>query len=321
MIVDLEHHFRLPREDAGAQVSRRWTEDGQVEYSQGNSGADIGEHLSFMDEAGIDMAVLSGNLENAPLDTVKMWNDACARAVSDHPARLAGFACTLPLGGEPAFDELERAIKELGMKGVHINARPGGLCLDSRELWPFYEKVAELDVPIDVHVETLPDGYDVLHAPWILYYVLAREFDITQQVFRLCFGGVLEDFPGLKIIVNHFGGGVSAIKERMDYYVGLFEGDVYPGDPLISRPWQEYFDQLYFNMAGRGPGLASVKCALTCIAPEKLLFGSDWPPNFENDPAALRAYIDDIRSLDLADDQIEGMLGGNAARLLALSLH
>jgi len=318
MIIDLEHHFRLAREGADSFVSRRWTEDGQVEYSQGNSGADLADHLTFMDGAGIDMAVLSGNLGNAPLDTVRRWNDTCASAVNDYPDRFAGFACTHPLGGDPAFEELERAVKELGMKGVHINARPGGLNLDSRELWPFYEKAAELGIPVDIHVETLPEGYDMLHAPWFLYYVIAREFDIMNQLFRICFGGVLEDFPDLKIIVNHFGGGVAGVIERMDYYVELFEDDVYREAPLISRPWRDYFDKLYFNMAGRGPGIGAIKCALTCIAPDKLMFGSDWPPNFESDAAGCKAYIEEIRALDLPEGDIEAMLGGNAAELLGL---
>ena len=213
---------------------------------------------------------------------------------------------------------IEIPVKGLGMKGAHISARPGGHFLDSKELWPFYEKVAKLGVPLDIHVETYPSGYDALKAPYILSYVMAREFDITQTVLRLCFGGVLEVFPELKIIVNHFGGGISAMLERMDYYVELCGDDVYMGKPLTSKPWRTYFDKLYFNMAGRGPGIGTLTCALTCISPSKLMFGSDWPPNFETDPAGCRRYIDDIKALALPKGDIEAMLGGNAAELLGL---
>lgn len=318
MIIDLEHHFRLATEGAGTSVSRHWNDDGLLEYSQGNSGADVAGHLAFMDGAGIDLAVLSGNLGNAPLDQVRRWNDACARAVSDHPDRFAGFACTDPLGGDPAFGEMERAVTELGMKGVHISARPNGQNLDSPELWPFYAKAAELGIAIDIHVETMPDGYDVLHADWILHYVIAREFDIMNQLLRLCFGGVLEDFPDLKIIINHFGGGIAGVIERMDYYVDLFEGDIYRDKPPLRRPWRDYFGKLYFNMAGRGPGTGAITCALTCIAADKLMFGSDWPPNFESDAAGCKSYIENIRALALPKSDIEAMLGGNAARLLSI---
>ena len=204
------------------------------------------------------------------------------------------------------------------MKGVHINARPGGEFLDSKALWPFYEKCAELDIPIDIHVETYPSGFEALKAPYIMSYVMARELDITTATVRLCFGGMLEDFPELKIIVNHFGGGIAAIKDRMDYYVGLCGDDTFNGEALISQDWNHYFDKLYFNMAGRGPCINTIKCALTCIKPDKLMFGSDWPPNFEVDPSGCKKFIADIRAMDLPSDDIEAMLGGNAVSMFGL---
>ena len=236
----------------------------------------------------------------------------------DHPTRFAGFASALPLGGNEAFDEMDRAVNVLGMKGLHISARPSGLYLDSKELWPFYEKVAELGVPIDVHVETNPDGYDGFEAPWALHYVMARELDITGAAFRLCLGGVLEDFPSLKVIVTHFGGGLAALKDRMDHYVELCGDVFYRDEVLISRPWNEHFNKLYFSMAGRGHGLGTVKSALTCISPQKLMFATDWPPNFENEPEDCRGFIEDIRALDLSATDIDAMLGGTAAALLGL---
>lgn len=318
MIIDIEHHYRPAREGAASVVERKWAEDGSFHYSRGNSAADLDRHLWFMDEAGIDMAVLSGQFGNVTLDRVKNWNDACARVVSDHPTRFAGFASAMPLGGDQALDEIDRAVNQLGMKGVHISARPGGLFLDSRELWPFYEKVSELGVPIDVHVETDPEGYDGFDAPWPLHYVLARELDITGAAFRLCFGGVLEDFPNLKFIVTHFGGALAALKDRMDLYVELCGDVFYRDDVLTSRPWNDYFEKLYFNMAGRGRGIATVKSALTCIGPDKLMFATDWPPNFENEPEDCREFIADIRALDLPPGDIDALLGQTAISLLGL---
>ena len=319
MIIDIEHHYRPPREGASDVVERRWAADGSFHYSRGNSAADLEKHLWFMDEAGIDMAVLSGQFGNVTLDRVKSWNDACARVIDDHPTRFAGFASAMPLGGDPAFDELDRAVNQLGMKGAHISARPGGLFLDSKELWPFYEKVSELGVPIDVHVETNPDGYDGFDAPWPLHYVLAQELDIAGAAFRLCFGGVLEAFPDLKVIVTHFGGALAALKDRMDLYVELCGDVFYRDEVLTTRPWNESFEKLYFNLAGRGRGIASVKSLLTCVSPDKVMFATDWPPNFESEPEDCRDFIADIRGLDLPDDDIEGMLGRNAADLLGLA--
>ena len=145
--------------------------------------------------------------------------------------------------------------------------------------------------------------------------------DICATTMRLCLGGVLEQFPDLVFIVNHFGGGVSAVLERFDAYLSYVgEGwqDFYPGKPLITKPWRHYFEKLYFNMAGRELGMDTVRCALTNISPKKMLFGTDWPFNYDNDPAGARQYIADIRALDLPGEETEAMLGGNGARLLGI---
>jgi predicted TIM-barrel fold metal-dependent hydrolase len=121
--------------------------------------------------------------------------------------------------------------------------------------------------------------------------------------------------------MNHFGGGISAVMERLDAYLGY----VGPGCPsfyqskeLITQPWRTYFDKLYFNMAGREGGMAAVRCALTNISPRKLMFGTDWPFNYDHNPAAAAEYIDAIRSLDLPRDDIEAILGGTAQKLLKI---
>ena len=92
---------------------------------------DVAIHLANMDIAGIDMAVLSGP-EVGTLDDVRLFNDNFADVVSRHPNRFAAFATTLPLGGKPALDELERAVKGLGVKGVLMNAQVSGEPVDSR---------------------------------------------------------------------------------------------------------------------------------------------------------------------------------------------
>jgi len=121
--------------------------------------------------------------------------------------------------------------------------------------------------------------------------------------------------------MNHFGGGVSAVLERLDAYLGYVGPgcpSFYLGKPMISKPWREYFDKLYFNMAGREVGMAAVKCALTNISPKRLIFGTDWPFNYDRNPLGVRQYIGEIRKLDLPEEDIDSMLGGNAASLLGI---
>ncbi len=326
MIIDMEHHTATEDLlDSGASPSgkiceRYWDTDGKMKIRSFEEVARAESHLKFMDEAGIDMAVLTTNPLNS-LGQCRRWNDFCAGLVKEHPKRFLGFATIPPLGGKDAFEELERAVKDLGLSGVHIWTWSGGEPLDSRELWPFYEKVSELDVPVDVHVTLEPPGLDSVHAAYALYYVMARELDMCSATLRVCLGGVLEDFSDLKLIMNHFGGGVSAVLERMDAYMGYVGPgcpSLYMGEPMISRPWREYFDKLYFNMAGREVGMAAVKCALTNINPQKLMFATDWPFNYDRDSTEAKRYIDEIKKLDLPEEIIDNMLGNNATKLLGI---
>jgi predicted TIM-barrel fold metal-dependent hydrolase len=328
MIVDVEQHASTPdhpmmargASQSGLYCERFRAEDGKMKVRTYASSAGSQERLQFMDEAGIDMAVLSTNPLQPP-DQAQKWHEHYTRLVQQQPGRLAGLATIPPLGGQPALTELKRAVHDLGMKGVHICTRNEGLHLDSREMWPFYEKCADLRLPIDVHVTLEPPGYEGIQAPYALSYVMARELDMITETFRLCLGGVLEDFPDLVFIMNHFGGGISALLERLDAYLE-YAGPGCPGlyrdKPLISRPWRSYFNKLYFNMAGRELGIDTVKCALTNISPGKLMFGTDWPFNYDHAPQKAANYIQALNNLDLPRTDIEAMLGGTAARLFQL---
>ena len=325
MIIDFEHHYTpydiwKKRGGKPGEIVRMFTPDGRELRPLDDASHNIQLHLKNMDIAGIDMAVLTGTVDN--LEEARLFNDECAKVVKEYPKRFVGFASTMPLEGKIAFDELERAVRKLDLRGVMITAQVDGHLLDSREMWPFYEKVSELGIPIFVHVSLAAEGFDACKAPYDLNRTVVREFDLALATVRICLGGVLEEFPDLKFIMAHFGGGISSIKERLDRYIGYWGAKFWNGKPLISEPYAERFDEhfnkIYFNMAGREIGMETVKCALTNISPRRLLFATDYPPNFVNDPIGMKTYIEKIRQLDLDKESIEGMLGANGMKLIGL---
>ncbi len=335
MIIDFENHIFMPEQidntpsKSGTVCERFWDEASKsVKIKLHSESTDPEFFMKWMDESGIDMAVLTTNAAQKPIDELaemKLWNDFCARIVKKYPKRFVGFACIPATGGPAALAELERAVKELGMKGVHIWTRthtPDQKPLDHPDMWPFYKKVSELNVPIDVHVTMEPDGLPAMNADYGLYFSLAREIDMCLAVMRICLGGVLEDFPNLVMIMNHFGGGVSSMIERVDAYASRSGSaamrSFYRGKVRISKPWREYWDKLYFNMAGREVGMAAVRCALTNISPQKLVFGTDWPFNFDYQPDEVRRYFAELNKLGLSKKDVDDMLGNNAARILGL---
>ena len=322
MVVDWEHHY-LPEElwlKKGGKKGERgiFYEHGRPRGWLNPELYDVEEHLRVMDAVGIDVAVLSMAITTddtqIALEECKVWDDRTAELLKKYPKRLVSLAPVPPLGGEKAFAELERAIGSLGLKGVIIRSQVNGLPLDSQELYPFYKRVSPLNVPIFIHVSGTPLGYDMLNAPYDLHRRIGREFDLITATTRIILSGVLEDFPDLTFVISHKGGGIAALRERIVSRFGS------PGAPglRIRMSFDEYLSKLYFNLAGHHGGMDSVKCALTCISPSRLVFGTDYPQEFNEDPMNIKIYIENIKKLEMDDESKELMLGGNASRLLGI---
>lgn len=316
MIIDFEHHYypeELVRKHGGRPGEAVvWYEKGIPRITLHDTLYRIDDHLKAMDEAGIDVAVLTS--WDHPLDECKIINNSLARLMKEYPDRIVGLAHVSPLDGETAFAELDRAIKELGLRGVVITAQVQGRPLDSKELWGFYEKVNELGVPIHVHPSTAVLGFEALAAPYDLYRTVGREFDLAAATTRLMVGGVLEDFPGLKFVISHLGGGISAILERIRW----LESGPYRAGTRLTKPLREYFDKIYFNLAGFTGGMNAVRCALTTMSPHRMVFATDYPQNFKGDVEGMRRYVESIKALDLDEGSKERILGKTAAELLGL---
>jgi predicted TIM-barrel fold metal-dependent hydrolase len=120
---------------------------------------DVGEQrLRVMDDAGIDMQVLSVTApgsQQVPAEQAaglsRAVNDRCAEAVAAHPDRFNALA-TLPTQDPgAAIGEATRAISELGLCGVVINGHTQGRFLDAPEFDELLGAIEELDVPIYLH--------------------------------------------------------------------------------------------------------------------------------------------------------------------------
>lgn len=321
MIVDFQHHY-VPVELA---KKRGLYSDKTTYLEEGGRRAttmharlyDLELQLRDMAEAGVDVSVLSCLLGwTATLEECQLINDDLASVQSKYSGRFIGLAQAPVLEGKQALDEIDRSIRELGLKGVTITSQINGISLDSPKLYGLYEKVSELDVPIFVHPALAPIGYDLLQ-DYDLPRVLGREVDLTVATTRLIAGGILDRFPDLKLVIAHFGGGVAAVKDRLlgkGYRFGT-----------LKCPFGDYFDRLYFDLAGFEGSLSALYCALQGIRPERLLFASDYPQDFTGvntdtgkGMRELRGYVDAIRNLPLKQETVEAVLGGTAARLLKI---
>ncbi len=271
--------------------------------------------LPEMERKGVDLQVLSmmAPLARYDLDPElgagysRIQNAAIAKVVKAHPDRFVGIA-TVPLQDPvEAANELERAMRELGMKGVEIGTDVNGKNLDWPELWPFYARAEKLGAFLLVH-PGVPPGAEQMK-DYALFNLIGYPFVTTLAAASLIFGGVLEDFPGLKFCFAHGGGFLPYQRGRLEHG--------YRVKPecrrKIPRPPSDYFRLLYFDTVTHD--LPALEYLVRTAGIDKVLMGSDYPFDV-NDPDP----VETVRLLESVSFEGKRKIWGeNAAGLLGIS--
>ena len=274
--------------------------------------------LKEMDEAGIDMQVLSHGAPATqrfdPETAVRLArkaNDRLHEVVRARPDRFAAFA-TLPTPDpKAAADELERTVTKLGFVGAMVHGLTNGVFLDDQRFWPIFERAQALDVPLYLHpaaphpavVEAyykqyVPDFPNLLSAAW------GYTIETATQGLRMVLSGAFETYPRLKIILGHLGEGLPFLLWRIDHALSR------PGNRRID--FRETF-RAHFHITTSGnfcdPALL---CSVMEMGADRILFAVDWP-FVTNQPA-----VEWMARAPLATEDVEKILCGNAQRLLRL---
>jgi aminocarboxymuconate-semialdehyde decarboxylase len=88
---------------------------------------------------------------HVPHETIMAMNDELAALVARHPGRIHGLASVDAYDGDRAAREAERAIHELGLRGLFVDCARGDLLIDAPQARPTLEVAAKLGVPVFVH--------------------------------------------------------------------------------------------------------------------------------------------------------------------------
>jgi aminocarboxymuconate-semialdehyde decarboxylase len=177
----------------------------------------------YMKKDGFDMQVLIP--DNRPLiyevdpelgrQLARAYNDTVAQDIEGDP-RFIGVAWIYLPDIPESVRELRRSVQDLGLKAVKFNGGYGDGDLDNEALWPLYEEIARLDIPILVHPAARV--FEAQHShPWLVgseryqgfpHFPTALGFPLTYMVSisRLIFSGVLDRFPTLRFAL--FEGGI-----------------------------------------------------------------------------------------------------------------
>lgn len=287
-IVCLEEHVVTPGILAAWQGLDPATRDLAIDMSTGNDKErrllDVGDgRLSAMDEAGIDVAVLShttpgvqGLDAGRAVPLARQANDFIAAAVRSRPDRFEGFA-TLPMGAPlEAALELERAVGQLGLNGAMLFGRTGDRNLDHPDFMPILEAAAAMRAPPYIHPQTPPRG--VVDA---YYQGQGRETDVSLatsglgwhyetgvQTLRLILSGVFEKLPELQLILGHWGEVVLFYLERIDL-----------NTPAANLP-QRISNYFRTNVFVTSSGILSeryLRWAAEAIGIDRIMCATDYP--------------------------------------------
>jgi aminocarboxymuconate-semialdehyde decarboxylase len=274
---------------------------------------DIEDRLKAMDRCGIEMHVLTLTTPSvereAPEKGVKLAelaNDGFSQIIEKYPERFQAFAA-LPLQvPEAAAEELERAVRELGLRGGTLMTNVDGKPLDLDEFMPVYEKAVELDVPLFLH-PTSPINYKAME-DYRLVPILGFGVDTSVAVLRLVFSGVLKKLPRLKLIASHLGGVYPYLRGRIE--TGF---KAYPECKVnIEEPPSAYLRKIWMDSIIYDEDVLMSTLAYT--GAEKIVLGSDHPHQIGD----MANAVGRIERLDISDEDKERILWKNAAELLKL---
>jgi predicted TIM-barrel fold metal-dependent hydrolase len=276
--------------------------------------------LQDMDTGGIDLQVLS-NIESnlAPRSgdegvlLARKANDELAEACAAHPNRFAGFA-TLPMT-EPgaAAHELERAVRQLRLKGAMLFGTTNGRFLDDPAFLPVLEEATALSVPIYLHPAFPPapvreayyTGLDPAVGFGLATFGWGWHSEVGIHALRLILAGVFDRLPALQIIIGHMG-------EMIPFMLARIDDMLMPLAKQLQHPVAEYLmHNFHITTSGffTDPPLL---LALQVVGADRILFSIDYP--FSTNEQG-RAFLDHA-PLSLADKEKISHL--NAERLLRL---
>jgi predicted TIM-barrel fold metal-dependent hydrolase len=302
VIVDFQHHFTPNLKDPpgprtiyshGIPISTQRPGLGRVE-----------PHLEFMDEVGIDVAVLTSSMGmRGDIRLAKSANEGLAETCRKYPDRFRFLAHSAPLEGPEALKFVTRWLDEC--PGAVTASSYGEASLDDPRLEQFYSLLEDKRKYLFVHPPIgVTEGEAQLYNGYDIFRTVGREFSLVMATMRLAFGGVLDRHPRLRVVMSHLGGGIAPLVDRIANYqdkeaMGVAEDPAH--GKTSEKPFKYYLGRIYFDTAGVYGSLDALRSALLLVPKKRIVFGTDYPQEIRR-PEQAEGMLEALKKLGIAEN-------------------
>jgi len=255
-------------------------------------------------------------------ELARIANEEMAELVTKYSDKFVAALAIIPLTSvDLALREVDRAIKELGCKGIMINAvaeRP----LDQPEFMTIYERMAQYDLPICIHPQgddTRPDYPGESVSKYQIWGLWGWPYQTTLAMTRLIFSGVFDRFPTIKFITHHAGAMVPFNQYRVHNWYDPSAQRKEPFMDQLKKHPLDYYRMFYNDVANAGT-TAGLMCAYEFFDANHLLFGSDIPwgmPSGYGD-TLYKNTIEYVERMEISAEEKAKIFSENARKLFHL---
>jgi uncharacterized protein len=296
---------------------------------------DLNARLRMMDEFDGLQQVLS--LANPPIEMLgrpdrtpelaRIANDGLADLCRRHLDHFPCFIASMPMNNVDAcVREADRAINELGAKGIQIFTNVLGKPLSNPEFRPIFQTMARHDLPVWIHPIRGPQFPDYATEQTSLneiWFTFGWPYETTACVTRLIFSGIYDELPKLKIITHHMGGMVPFYAGKIElgfdqiFHGTTDENPVARKAGLNKRP-VEYYKMIYADTALNG-SVPATRCGHAFFGTSHCIFATDAPFDAEQGRMLVRETINAVNGLEIPPAEKQQIFAGNARSLLKLN--
>lgn len=285
MLIDFASRPPLPQfkvQTAHMDNYRRIYQKSEAEVAAGTAASDLSDYLKMYDDLGAAHVVLKARDARTTLG-FQVSNEVVADFCREHGPQFIGFAAVDPHMGSTAREELDRAIRELGLRGLNVQGFEHLLPINDPKLMVLYEQCAALNIPVNIHC--------------------GMNFSLSSKAVYghpLALDDVLSAFPSLRVCASPPG------------WPWITE--------LIAMAWRH--PNLWIGLSAVRPKLVGVSGsgyeALlrygSTMLKRRIIFGSGYPM------IPVARSVEEIRALGLPRDIEQAWLYDNAAQYLGLGL-